>query len=133
MIKKQDKSQKDIPLAPEEAKYKKKSDNRGQPRSKHKHTYETVLLHHKYSLTKPHDPNPWNVDYHSANKVCTICGRVEDCDRAYYIKEPGQNLFCNYFKTKLIPEAFKLEHWIVEDARCKFARKEDAYNESEET
>ena len=132
MIKKQDKSQKEIPLAPEETKYKKKSENKGQSRAKHKHLYETVCLHHKYSLTKPHDPHPWNVDYHSATKVCTICGRVGDSDDNYYFKEPGQNLFVNYFRTKLLPEAFKLERWVVEDMRGKFACREETYNENEE-
>lgn len=124
MIKKQDKSQKDIPVAPEEVKYHKRSDTKGQPRSKHKHLYETVCLHHKYSLTKPHDPNPWNVDYHSATKVCTICGRIEDTDESYYKKEPGNNNWHNYFKTKLIPEAFNLPRWVVTDSRCKIATKE---------
>jgi hypothetical protein len=124
MMKKQDKSQKVIPLAPEEVKYYKKSDAKGHPRSNHKHLYETVCLHHKYSLTKPHDTNPWNVDYHSATKVCTICGRIEEADESYYKKESGHNNWGTYFSTKLIPEAFDLPRWIVEDARCKNARKE---------
>lgn len=134
MIKRQDKSQKEIPVAPEVAKYKKKSDSKGQPRAKHKHQYETVCLHHNYSMTKPHDVHKWQIDYHSATKVCVICGRnSNERDDAYYIKEPGRNLWGNYFKTKLIPEAFQLEHWIVDDMREKFARREELFNESEES
>ena len=125
MEKNPDKNQKILPPIPEEASHKKKSTKRGLSRAKHKHQYETVCLHHKYSLTKPHDPNPWNVDYYSATKVCVICGRVDEADDAYYFKEPGQNLWCNYFKTKLLPEAFNLERWIVDDMRGKFAHREE--------
>lgn len=128
MIKKQNKSQKDIPIAPEEAKYKKKSDSRGQPRSKHKHQYETALVHYKYSLTKPHDPNPWKVDYYSATKVCTICGRLSgESDPAYYENEKCVNTFGSYyFKAKLTPEAYNLERWIVDDTCGSGARREAA-------
>ena len=37
-----------IPLLDEEPKHKKKSKGNGEPRSKHKHVYETVLLHRHY-------------------------------------------------------------------------------------
>ena len=130
MIKIANKSQKEIPLAPEELKHKKKSDSKGTPRSKHKHVYETVCLHYKYSLTKPHDPNPWKVDYHSACKVCTICGRISgESDPAYYKKEEGSNNWGKYFKSKLIPEAYNLPRWIVDDMCEKFARKEEDVHE----
>ena len=125
MIKTPNKRQKEIPETPDVIKHHKKSNAKGQPKAKHKHQYETVCLHHKYSLTKPHDPNPWNVDYYSATKVCVICGRIDEADDDYYLKEPGSNLWCNYFKTKLIPETFNLPRWITEDSRCKYARIED--------
>lgn len=125
MIKMPNKSQKEIPETPDDVRYQKKSTSKGQSRSKHKHLYETVCLHHKYSLTKTHDPNPWNVDYYSATKVCVICGRINEEDDAYYLKEEGNNGWGNYFKTKLIPEAFNLPRWIVKDLRCKYAYTED--------
>lgn len=130
MIKNPNKSQREVPVAPEETRHKKKSQSKGQPRSKHKHNYETVCLRYKYSLTKPHDPHPWKVDYHSATKVCTICGRVSgESDPAYYKEEKGHNNFGSYFTSKLIPEAYNLPRWVLDDMCGKFARREDDTNE----
>lgn len=130
MIKNQNKRQREVPAAPDESKHKKKSQQKGRPRSKHKHEYETVCLHHKYSLTKPHDPNPWKVDYYSATKVCTICGRISgERDPVYYKDEKCQNNWGSYFKSKLISEAYDLQRWIVDDMCDKVARREDDINE----
>lgn len=123
MVKKQDKSQRDIPPVPEESRYKKKSGNKGLPRSRHKHTYKTVLVHHKYSLTKAHDPHPWKVDYYSATKVCTVCGRIGTNDQAFYTNEFGYNNLGRYLESKLTMEAYNLELWVADDAFCKFAHR----------
>lgn len=97
MIKNPTKSQRNIPVCPEEQMYKKKSDKKGLARSKHKHLYRTVLLLHDYSMTKPHDPHPWRVHYYSASKVCSICGRVSDIDNNYYSRN-----VCDHFLLKVI-------------------------------
>lgn len=71
-----------IPLVNEEPKHKKKSTAKGQPRAKHKHIYEVVLLTTKYTYNSyPHET------YSSyPTKVCTICGRIDDIlwDDKYY-------------------------------------------------
>ena len=118
------KSQKEIPLAPEETKYKKKSNAKGLSRSKHKHEYKTVLLHHEYSLTKPHDPNPWRVCKDEATQVCTICGRIGDCDNTFYEKTEGGKVGkFSFLKTELIKEAYDLEKWETTECGEKYARK----------
>lgn len=95
-------------------KYKKKSKRKGQPRSKHKHQYKTVLLHsinHYDWSSKP-------IEYLTPTKVCQICGRISDRDNdeSLYIKEklsiPGLKDVC---KTKLSTKALKLPKWHRED------------------
>lgn len=70
-------------LEDEVGKYRKKSKAKGQPRSKHKHVYEVVLLTTKYTYNSyPHET------YDSyPTKVCTICGRIDDIlwDDKYYV------------------------------------------------
>ena len=90
-------------------------------RSKHKHEYKTVLLHHKYSRSKPHEQDPLIVDYLSATKVCQICGRIGVTDHDYY--EAGT--FGGWLTSpKLIPAAQDLDKWCVNECFGTFAHKE---------
>ncbi len=121
MLKIPEKSQREIPAAPEEVRYKKKSRKSGLSRSKHKHEYKTVLLHHKYSHSKPHEQDPLLIDYLSATKVCQICGRIGNEDPDFY--KAG---VCGSWLTSstLIPEAFELDKWHVDECMGTFAQKE---------
>ena len=60
--------------------YKKKSKKKGQPRSKHKHIYETVLLINDYHSTDFKTGKPRISQTILPTKVCTICGRIEETD-----------------------------------------------------
>ena len=124
MIKRQDKSQRDIPIAPDESRHKKKKNSKGLARSNHKHQYETVLLHRDYTLTKPHDVNPFRIKYDSATKVCKICGKISLTDDSYYMKIPSPGVK-NAYQSVLIPEAYELEHWYTNDFFGKFAHKQE--------
>lgn len=119
--------EKRTPLIEEEPKYKKKSQSKGQPRSKHKHIYETVLLHKYYH----------GIDYETGGerirvdtlptKVCTICGRVGDIDRdpSYYANDDKQMyLFLSY--ADLSEKALSLPRWHIKDYFDKFAVKMEA-------
>ena len=118
------KSQKDIPLAPEETKHKKKSKSKGEPRSKHKHEYKTVLVHHEYDLTKSHDPNPWHISNDKPTKVCVICGRIAECDLEYYeTKDGGVVGKIPLFVKELKEEAYQLEKWELRQPQGKYATK----------
>ena len=116
--------EKRTPLIEEEPKYKKKAQPKGQPRSKHKHIYETVLLHKYYH----------GVDYETGaerisvdivpTKVCSICGRVGyiDEDPSYYSKDSKrQYLFLS--NVDLSEKALSLPRWYTEGYFDKFAIK----------
>lgn len=115
-----------IPLVDEEPKYRKKSTAKGQPRSKHKHTYETVLLtrcYHNvdYKTGKPKD------SYDSMpTKVCTICGRIDyvDWDESYYTKRPISGIPFLTNSNDLSEKALALPRWHC-DFFDKFAIKDE--------
>lgn len=104
-------------------KYKKKSQAKGQPRSNHKHTYETVLLT-TISETQDYKTGLKKKIYNSfPTKVCTICGRIDkvDWDSSYYIEEQkGYPFLCS---PKLSDKALSLSRWIC-NSFDKFATKE---------
>lgn len=131
MIKNPNKSQKDVPLVPEESKHKKKSKSKGQQRSKHKHEYETVLLHRFYNYTDCKTGKEQVRDMQMPMKVCVICGRVGgfDADESYYLKKPIRSPWLAYNK-ELSDKALSLPQWYCDGYSDKFAKRmEDKTNE----
>lgn len=105
--------------------YRKKSNKKGQPRSKHKHIYETVLLTRNYHTTDFATGKPKVTQTILPTKVCTICGRIDEVDKnqAYYVKEPIPNLPFVAFEKALSEQALSLPKWYAEDFWDKFAIK----------
>ena len=112
-----------IPLEKEEPKHKKKSQGNGLPRSKHKHTYETVLLTKYYHGTDFRTGAPRVTEVTYPTKVCTICGRIDEIDRddSYYIKDDSKWLYCH--DKDLSEKALALPRWYANDFWDKFAHK----------
>jgi hypothetical protein len=113
------------PLVEEETKYKKKSKNKGLPRSKHKHTYETVLLY-RYShfinvITGKEDVSESVVP----TKICSICNRIDDVDLSYYRYETVNDFMFVFKKRELKEKAFDLPKYYVNDYFDKFAIKKE--------
>ena len=104
----------------EEPKYRKRSTAKGQPRSKHKHIYEVVLLTTKHEFNMGEQ----RVHYSSMpTKVCTICGRVDDVvwNDDYYVKTKIHNIG---YSRELSEKALSLPRWR-RDFLDKFATKEE--------
>ena len=117
-------NEKRIPLVEEEAKHKKKSQSKGQPRSKHKHIYETVLLTRTYHSKDFRTGNPTATQTTLPAKVCTICGRIDstDLNGCYYvIAEPHHTPI--RFNQDLSDKALSLPKWYTESFFDKFAIK----------
>ena len=113
--------------------YKKKSNKKGLPRSKHKHIYETVLLCRNWHYNDPYNSEPKVKQINTPTKVCVICGRVDclDDDPSYYIKQEVGHLPFLLHKTELSEKALGLPKWYVEDYFDKFAIKmEDESDDS---
>lgn len=119
--------EKRIPLVNEEPKYKKKSKSKGQPRSKHKHIYETVLLIRNYHTTDYKTGKQKVTQSMYPTKVCTICGRISgfDDDQSYYVKKSVENLPFIAFEKELSEKALSLPKWYTKDFFDKFAIKTD--------
>ena len=98
--------------------HKKKSKKKGQPRSDHKHIYETVLLirywHFNYGDSKDIMPT----------KVCTICGRIDDIDRDVSLYEDDGSPSWAVWGKNLSEKALNLPKWYV-NGLDKFAIKEE--------
>lgn len=95
-------------------KYKKRSTAKGQPRSKHKHIYETVLLHEEYEWPDVKTGRePIKHDHISPTKVCKICGRVEyvDNDSSYYVMNRCCDIPHLVFSKDLSDKALALPRW----------------------
>lgn len=110
----------------EVGKYKKRSTAKGQPRSKHKHIYETVLLVRHYEVPDIHTGKQVEKESRYPTKVCTICGRIDeiDYDDKWYNKEEhkqNKHLKWTYFTKELSDEALKLPVWICSSYFDKFA------------
>lgn len=94
----------------DEPKYKKKSTAKGQPRSKHKHIYETVLLTTKHEFNFGEQ----RISYSSMpTKVCTICGRIDDVvwDKDYYTETKVDNITFVAYSKELSEKASSLPKW----------------------
>ena len=114
-----------IPLEKEEPKHKKKSQGNGLPRSKHKHTYETVLLIKYYHGKDFKTGFPSTTVIAWPTKVCTICGRIGDVDRdeSYYINNGNTTRWLHCSSDSLSEKALKLPKWYADDFWDKFAHK----------
>ena len=117
--------EKRTPLLDEEPKYKKKSSAKGQPRSKHKHIYETVLLIKDYHTTDIKTGKPKTNQTTYPTKVCTICGRIGEVDNdpSYYVKKAIIDLPFITHKKELSEKALNLPKWYAKDFWDKFATK----------
>lgn len=115
-----------IPLVDEEPKHKKKSTAKGQPRSKHKHIYETVLLTKHYHSQNFQTGKPKVHSESLPTKVCTICGRIGsvDWDDSYYINKQTTGIPFIVYSKELTEKALNLPKWYVEDFWDKFAVKD---------
>lgn len=126
MVKKvTDMDEKREPLVDEEVKHKKKSKFKGQPRSKHKHIYETVLLTKNYHSRDFKTGKPEIHKNTLPTRVCTVCGRIgyHDDNESYYIKKPIVDLPFHAYEKVLSEEALSLPKWHTEDYWDKFAIK----------
>ena len=94
----------------DEPKYRKKSKAKGQPRSKHKHIYEVVLLTRHFTI-----PNRFggvsNYEDVLPARVCNICGRIDEIvlfDDEYYIGPSHR------YPRELSEKALSLPKWHCE-------------------
>lgn len=114
------------PILNDRPKHKKKSNAKGQPRSKHKHEYKTVLLH----SFVPHyiDKNKM-VEHLTATKVCHICGRLNGIDPERYEEVP----YFSHFTENRIKNPESLEDWYCDGflARVAYRSKEEFLAEKE--
>lgn len=92
--------------------YKKKSKKKGQPRSDHKHVYETVLLTRYYHFNLG---EPRTSESKQPTKVCTICGRIDDVDydASLYDVHPDTKIKWAFVKD-LSEKALSLPKWYVD-------------------
>jgi hypothetical protein len=100
--------------------YKKKAKKKGLPRADHKHTYETVLLIHRYSFNIG---ELRTIERKNPTKVCTICGRIDDVDHDESLYDVHQDTNIKWaFVKDLSEKALALPKWYV-DGFDKFATK----------
>ena len=112
-------------LTDEEPKHKKKSKGNGLPRSKHKHIYETVLLHHEFRYTSPKTGKEVVVPKDVPTKVCVVCGRIDyvDTDPSYYERVQVKDVPFLFYEKVLTEKALKLPKWSADSIYGKFATK----------
>lgn len=108
--------EKRVHVSDEELKYKKRSSAKGRPRSKHKHTYETVLLtyNHTYGSDKSRV-----VSITIPTKVCIVCGRVDrvNNDESYYVYNPVEDVPFISHRKDLSDKALNLPKWHTDDGK----------------
>lgn len=94
-------------------KYRKKSTAKGQPRSKHKHEYEVVLLKTNFEMNDFKTGKPKIIEHLRPTKVCTICGRVDYVvnDSKYYVLNRCDSYRDWLYSKDLSEEALKLPKW----------------------
>lgn len=105
--------------------HKKKSKNKGLPRSKHKHIYETVLLIRDYHITDCKTGKPKVTQCMQPTKVCIICGRIDEVDKdeSLWEKHPDPNVKSwMIWRRELSEKALALPKWHC-DFLDKFAVK----------
>ena len=101
-------------------KYKKKSQAKGLPRSKHKHQYIPVLLHRKHHF---YIGEPKTEIIQSVTKVCQMCGRIDKTLRGAEWYDTEYEYFGKYSISKdtLNKKALSLPKWYADDFFDKFA------------
>lgn len=99
----------------EVGKYRKKSTAKGQPRSKHKHIYETVLLTKYYEGHNFKTGKPQTTEYIDSTRVCVICGRIDRIDRdsSYYTETACRGIPYISHTNELSDKALKLPRWFA--------------------
>ena len=115
------------PLTSDEPKYRKKSQNKGLSRSKHKHVYETVLLHRPLRYTDPNTGGVAVKEFLEPTKMCSICNKVDgrDDDPSYYdCTKVADHPHCYYERT-LSEKALNLPNYYLKDFCDKFAIKKE--------
>ena len=119
----------------EVGKYRKRSKAKGQPRSKHKHIYDTVLLITQYEVPDIQTGKQIKKERKYPTKVCTICGRVDkiDYDEKWYIVEEHKHSMWRYFAKELSDAALKLPVWFCSSRSNKFAVPMDEKEEKSDT
>lgn len=119
------------PLTSEEPKYRKKSQNKGLSRSKHKHIYETVLLYRYYHFTDTRTGRERVTENCHPTKICSICNRIDyqDDDPSYYEYVPIEN-HPSWREKILTEKALALPKYYIKDFGDKFAIKMEE-NDSE--
>jgi hypothetical protein len=119
--------EKRIPVLDEEPKYKKRSNAKGQPRSKHKHVYETVLLTRDFSVPDYKTGRTLVKQRIHPTRVCAICGRIgyEDDDESLFVKRVISDLPVKVYEKVLSDKALRLPKWHSNDYFNKFATKSD--------
>lgn len=121
--------EKDMSFIDDIPKYRKKSSAKGQPRSKHKHCYEPVLLKRRYTYTDSTNGKLKTIFMERPTMVCPICGRVGNIihDPSFYNKVEKQSTPYRVMASELNEKALKLPKWYIEDFMDKFA-KEGEFN-----
>lgn len=110
-----------IPLENDEPKHKKKSKAKGLSRSKHKHEYAPVLLHRLYHNRYSQE----TTEIVSVNKVCQVCGRIDECLNGDEWYDAKYEYFGKYRigKDRLSKKALALPKWYTHEYFDKFAYK----------
>ena len=114
----------------EVGKYKKRSTAKGQPRSKHKHKYETVLLIRESEVPDLHTGKQKKIQNKFPTKVCQLCGRIDyvDQDPSYYNIDVVKGLPYHIYDKKLSEKAEMLTKWFC-NSFDKFAHKMESIND----
>lgn len=115
-------------LCEEETRYRKKSKAKGLPRSKHKHTYQTVLLKCYHTFPDFKTGKPRTTFTELPTKVCSICGRIDyvDTDPSLYTrKELNEHLPYRVYSKELSAKALALPKYYKDDFLDKFAKEGD--------
>lgn len=114
----------------EVGKYKKRSTTKGQPRAKHKHEYETVLLIRESEVSDLHTGKQKKIQTKFPTKVCQICGRIDyvDNDPSYYNMDIVKGLPYQIYDKKLSEKAAMLPKWFC-SSFDKFAHKMENDND----
>lgn len=108
----------------EKTKHKKKAEPTGQPRSKHKHLYETVLLKSYYTVPDFKTGKPVEGYTEFPTKVCVICGRVDYIDQNPEFYEEKTTYPFRFYTKELSAKARALPKYHMKRFE-KFAQKED--------
>lgn len=105
-------------------KYRKKSTAKGQPRSNHKHMYETVLLIRHHTVPDINTGKQIEKETRFPTKICTICGRIKETDtnQKWYINVGHKDHKWAYFTKELSEASLELPIWFCNGFFDTFAK-----------